>query len=31
MACTKRLKKIQPALAYAAKHLDEDVSLAALA
>ncbi|HUA19956.1 MAG TPA: AraC family transcriptional regulator [Bryobacteraceae bacterium] len=31
MACTKRLKKIQPALAYAAAHLDEDVSLAALA
>jgi len=31
MACTKRLKKIQPALAYAARHLDEDVSLGALA
>jgi AraC-like DNA-binding protein/effector-binding domain-containing protein len=27
----KRLQKIQPALAYAASHLDEDVSLAALA
>jgi AraC family transcriptional regulator len=31
MARAKRLQKIQPALAYAATHLEEDVSLAALA